>query len=82
MSVEDLYAEHRTQSANVRKTIAAFLGGGATVDLPLSVQAYYCDLLAWALEEQRRAGTNDHQGHGGGVHAHLGWSTAPQGAII
>ena len=56
MSVEDLYAEHRAQSANMRKTIASFLGGGASVDLPLSVPGYYCDLLVWALEEQRRAG--------------------------
>ena len=56
MNIEDYYNEQRAESANMRKSIAAFLGGGATIDLPLSVPPYYCDLLAWALDRQRHSG--------------------------
>jgi cell division protease FtsH len=53
----DFLADERGEVAKVRQSVSAFLGDGPTIDMPLSIPRYYGDLMAWALDRQRRAGS-------------------------
>jgi cell division protease FtsH len=48
--------DERGEVAKVRQSVSAFLGDGPTIDLPLSIPLHYSDLMAWALDRQRRMG--------------------------
>ncbi len=54
-------------SRQTRRTVEAFLGSEHILDIPLSAPRYYCDLMTWALDRQRRKGgwkTEQVIGHG------------------
>ncbi|MBN1856336.1 MAG: ATP-binding protein [Dehalococcoidia bacterium] len=54
--MDEVLEEVRAQNKKMNKTIASFLGDDKIVDIPLSASRMYCDMMAWALNRQCRAG--------------------------